>query len=958
MERGMGSSEEALGREIHVLGTWLGDVIRETEGEAALALVEVVRLGAKKLRDPETFPRDFGEAGREVLARLQALDLDQMGLLVRAFTVYFHLVNLAEERHRMRVLHERERTEGLRGESLGATLRSLAASGFSAQQVRGLLDHFRVEPVFTAHPTEARRRTLLQKLGNLRSFLEAWEEHPSERVKSDLMEEITSLWLTEESSGRSPTVLDEVRGGLHFFEESLWQAVPRLMRDLAEGLKAAYPGEAFEVGMPLRFGSWIGGDRDGHPLVTAAVTAHTLRLHRETALQLLERDLEGLHHHLSVGAGAGPFPELTADLAAEAEAHPVLAKVVAERFAQAPFRAKLAFCLARLRAARRLNAQWLREHASEVEGARTGGLWRSAPYVEAPFPGDAALAYPDARPLQRDLELLGRALQPVPKPPRDVVAAHGGYGTGCLGAASRLAQGRLQEVLWRVACFGFHLARLDIRQHSGVHAEALDELLRAANLEPNYLGLEETARETLLLQLLEGERRGLLTAPTGASSGAQAELMDTLREARAAFGPEASDTYIVSMTAGPSDLLAPLLFLKETGQFEPHGASTFQVVPLFETIEDLQRASAILGRLWDLPLYRAHLKAHGNRQMIMLGYSDSNKDGGYVAASWALYQAQVQLTELAAARGVEIELFHGRGGAVGRGGGPMARAIRAQPPGSLQGSLRITEQGEAAHARYDHPDLAHRHLEQTLSALLEASLRETHPPAIPDGWTTAMAKMAGESRRVYREEIYGNPAFLDYLWQATPLTEIRRLRLGSRPASRKNSRAIEDLRAIPWVFAWMQNRHGLPGWFGLGSGCAGQSPALLAEMYEHWPFFGSMVDNAQISLGKADRAVASLYAELAPELTRDVFRRIQLEWERTLGSLLVITGGEALLEATPVLRRSIALRNPYVDPLNFLQVALMPRLRALPEGDPAEPALHRLLALTINGIAAGLQNTG
>jgi phosphoenolpyruvate carboxylase len=938
MEAGMGPGEAALGREIHALGAWLGEVIRETEGTAAFTLVETVRQEAKALRTRAAHPGEVGEGAKELLALLAGLGPDRMEILVRAFTVYFHLVNLAEERHRLKVLRQRERADGTRGESLGTTFKGLAAEGFSPQQVRDLLGRFRLEPVFTAHPTEARRRTLLEKLGRIRSLLERREDLADRAFQAEILEEITSLWLTEETSGRTPTVLDELRSGLLLFEESLWEVVPRLLRDLEQGLAEAFPGEAFDLPMPLRFGSWIGGDRDGHPFVTAAVTAHALRLHRETALRLLETDLEGLHHHLSVGLEAGPFPELAGDLEEEAKAHPALAKVLAARFAREPFRAKLSFMLGRLRAARRLNAQWLREHGHEVEGARTGGLWQSAPLVEIPFPEDVALAYPAPQALQRDLDLLGRALA--------------GAGAG------RLAGGRLRDVGWRVTCFGFHLARLDIRQHSGVHAEALSELLQSAGLEPDYLDLDEAARTALLLRLLEEPSRGLLAGASGSASRAQRDLLETLREARACFGPEASDTYIVSMTAGPSDLLAPLLFFREAGLFEPGGASAFQVVPLFETIEDLRKAPEILGGVWDLPVYRAHLLAGGNQQMVMLGYSDSNKDGGYVAATWALHEAQVALAALGRARGIEVNLFHGRGGAIGRGGGPTARAIRAQPAGSLRGSLRLTEQGEAAHARYDHPDLAHRHLEQSLSALLEASLRETRGQDLPAAWRASLTTMADRAFRCYRDTVYGDPAFLDYLWEATPLTEIRRLRLGSRPASRKDSRAIEDLRAIPWVFAWMQCRHGLPGWFGLGSACRDQAPALLAEMYQGWPFFASLVDNAQISLGKADWGVASLYAGLAPEPARAVFPRLQREWERTLACLQAITGARALLEGSPVLRRSIALRNPYVDPLNFLQVALIPRLRALPEGDAGEPALQRLLTLTINGIAAGLQNTG
>ncbi len=935
---------DQLSRDVGALGRLLGEVLLEQEGEAGFALVEELRASTRALRGAEGHPDDFGRAGRQLLERVGRLDDRQATLVLRAFTAYFHLVNMAEERHRLRVLRQRqqEHPQAPRGESIRQALVEAAQAGVPAEAVRRLLADLLVEPVFTAHPTEARRRAVLDKLRRLSDLVARLDDPrlaPDElaELQDRLREEIAALWLTEEVRRRAPTVLDEVRNGLYYFEESLWLVVPRLYRDLEAALAAAYPGEAFVVPGFLRFGSWIGGDRDGNPAVTARITEQTLRLHKETALALHERALAALQHHLSVS-----------DAATE------------------PYRLKLAGMLERLRAARRLNAQRLLASTGpddDVElsrGQDLGGM------------GDEEVAYPHAEALLADLQSIAESLR-----------ARGSH---------RLADGMLGDLIRRVEVFGFHLARLDLRQHSAVHAAAIAEVLRVAGVEADYLGLDEPARAALLAREIEDPRPLVWPADQGPYTPETREVLAVFRTARRLqdeLGPEACNVYIISMTAGASDILAPLLFAKETGLFTPSAArGTLQIVPLFETIDDLRRCGPLMRDLFKLPVYARQLEAWGGEQQVMLGYSDSNKDGGFLTANWELYGAQRALAEVCQAAGVRLLLFHGRGGAIGRGGGPTNRAIQGQPPGTLNGRLRLTEQGEVAFTRYANPAIAHRHLEQTTHALLRATLAEESgaggrgseaesAPAPSDSrlltpespnpaWLETMETLSGAARDAYCALVYDDPQFVRYFHQATPVDQIASLRIGSRPSRRSGGERIEDLRAIPWVFSWTQSRYGLVGWYGLGAAvrayideASPDAQAQLAEMYRRWPFFRSLIDNAQLSLGRADLAIARLYDGLVADaaLRRRVFGAIREEWARTEQAILAITGQRALLERTPVLRRSIRLRNPYVDPLSFLQVALLRRLRALPEG-PDRAAAERLVALSINGIAAGLQNTG
>ena len=912
------SDADALSRDVNTLGRLLGDVLREVEGEAAFALVEEYRAATKALRagDGAETSGDFGPAGAALLERTRGLSNADMRLLVRAFTAFFHLVNLAEERHRLRVLSQRQRSDphAPRSESIGAALAGAANAGISAVSIRTLLARCCVEPVFTAHPTEARRRTVLDKLRRLSQLVAQLDDQrlaPDETGQLHVLirEEIAALWLTEEVRRRAPTVLDEVRNGLYYFEETLWDVVPELQRDVDLAVRRLDPSQSFTEQSPFAFGSWIGGDRDGNPNVTAEVTSAALHLQRDTAVALYRVALEALQQHLSVAAGGAAPPAVAKRLAAHVAALGDVASAIEARYPTEPYRRLIGCMLARLE------------------------------------PGPAQ--YSRADELLADLTAIETAL----------LERH----------ADDLARGRVRDLVVRARVFGFHLARLDLRQHSDVHAAAAAEVLRAAGVCDDYLSLDEDARVTLLAREIEDPRplvsRHANYSPETAECIA---VFDAAARAERELGRGACDVYIISMTAGVSDILVPLLFAKEAGLFDPRAPrSTLQIVPLFETIDDLHRCAGLMEALFVLPVYQRQLEAWDRSQQIMLGYSDSNKDGGFVTANWELYRAQRALARVCNAAGVELLLFHGRGGAIGRGGGPTNRAILGQPPGTLDGRLRLTEQGEAAFARYANPRIAHRHLEQTANAVITASLHAAETPEPASDWLDAMEALSVVALQTYRGLVYDEPGFLDYFHESTPIDRIAELRIGSRPAKRKASRRVEDLRAIPWVFSWTQSRHGLPGWFGIGAACeayAQQHPRgawdRLAAMYREWPFFRSLIDNAQMGLGKGDLAVARLYAGLCADesLRARIFGVVEAEWRRTETAIMRITGARALLATSPVLRRSIQLRNPYVDPLSFVQVALLERLRSSPKERAEE--VERLVALSINGVAAGLQNTG
>jgi phosphoenolpyruvate carboxylase len=900
-----------LSATIHLLGETLGETLRTQESVALFETEERIRALAKARR------LDDKAAAERLAAEVAALSDEAARATASAFAVYFDLVNLAEEVHRIEALRERERARHPRpiAESIRDAVAELAAGGTSPARMAGLLQALKVELVLTAHPTEAKRRTVLSKLQRIAEILRglaAPEPLPRERdaLVAALGAEVTTLWLTDRARTARPAVTDEVRTGLYFVDEVFWDALPRIADDLDGALREHDPALAAPPGW-LGLASWIGGDRDGNPAVTAAVTAETLRLHRGLAVERHRRSFQDLARRLSVsGRRCPPPPALEAWLQARRPLPPHVA-YLEQRYAGEPYRLVFALLAADLEAASREDM--------------TARLLEDTPHR-------ARLTEDDILPV---LDLVASALPPA------------------------LAGDRLHTVRRQVQMFGLRAARLDVREDSGRLAAALGAMLAALGAAPDFQRQPDAERTAVLVRLLAGAAppaSALATAADTDERGAETwRLFRLLARAGRLYGRASLGPFIVSMTRGAADVLAVLVLARWAG-----GPPALAVVPLFETLGDLDAAPGIMAELLALDPYRAHLQAGGNEQMVMIGYSDSNKDCGYLAANWALYRAQEAIARVCDAHGVTLTLFHGRGGSVARGGGPAGRAIRAQPPATVRGRFRVTEQGETIASRYADRDLAHRHLEQIVSAVLLAS---AGPAAdVPPAWRTTLDAMAGAARDAYRALVEDTPGFLDYWRAATPIEEISRLRLGSRPAARGlGTLTRRDVRAIPWVFSWMQSRFNLPGWYGLGSGLRAAEPARLREMYTGWPFLRALLDNAEMSLLKADLGIAALYSGLVPDrgLAARVFGLIEAEYARTCEEVLAATGHAALMDGDPVIQRSVQLRNPYVDPLNYLQVEMLRRLRAL--DDPEGPAAERcrdVIVLTINGIAAGLRNTG
>jgi phosphoenolpyruvate carboxylase len=917
----MSEARDRLSEQIHQLGDLLGETLVEQEGRPLFDLVEEVRGLAKAHRAGDA------ASGERLLARIESLPLAEARGVVKAFSTYFALVNLAEEQERVRVLRRRAHGAFASGrpmeETVTAALLALKEQGLGADEVRSLVAGLLVMPVFTAHPTEAKRRTVLLKLADVAAALDRLDSDvltpgETEAEIEALREVIVSLWETEETRHARPTVLDEVRGGfLYYVERTLFDLVPEVEAHLARALATTWPGEEFAVPHFLRFGSWIGGDRDGNPNVTPAVTEETLREHQTTVLRLYRRSLERMHGHLSVSEERGVEDVLLESLERDARLFPDEARRNRERYRREPYRQKMAFVYRRLQAT--------------LEAAARP--WR-ADYRPRPE------AYAEAGEFAADLRLVQSSLR-----------RHGG---------ARLAEGRLSDLLVQAEVFGAHLATLDLRQHSARHAEALAEILGRYGITADYAAMDEAGRESLLTAELIGNRPLTpayldFSAPTNET----VELFRVVRRAHQRVGPESVQTYIVSMTRGASDLLAVLLLARDAGV-----ADRLDVVPLFETVEDLHGAGATLEALFANPAYRRHLEARGRRQTVMIGYSDSNKEAGYVTAHWELHLAQRAVAALCLQRGVALTLFHGRGGTVGRGGGPANRAVLAQPPESVGGRLRLTEQGETVTTRYANPRLARRHLEQLLHAvILTSGKRPIRSPSRGGAWEQAMKDLSPIAERSYRE-LVSSPVLVEYFRQATPLDELGRLNIGSRPPRREPGTGLGGLRAIPWVFAWTQSRVTLPGWFGLGRAIEAWARGdavrweTLSAMYRDWAFFRTLVNNSQVSLRKADMLIAGVYAGLAEAGVRDaVWPAIRDEHERTVRAVLRLTGQSELLDDAPWLQRSIRVRNPYIDPMNYVQVALLRRLRAEPDAADEE-ALREAVLLSVNGVAAGLRNTG
>jgi len=896
---------------INLLGEMLGEVLRAQESTALFETEERVRALAKSRRAGET------AAAKRLAEVVAALPVETARATASAFAVYFDLVNLAEEGHRIQALRAREQAlhPAPIGESIGEAVELLKIRGFTSGQMAALLDRLWVELVLTAHPTEAKRRTILSKLQRVSEVLRRLHDPrllPRERAAevATLRAEITGLWLTNRARTARPAVTDEVRTGLYFVDAVFWDTVAAVAEDLERALHTHYP----ELVAPRRWltlASWIGGDRDGNPAVTTRVTAETLRLHRGLAVERHRRSLREAARRLSVSGERCPPPP---SLARWLEARRPLPEHVAyleQRYASEPYRLVLSLLAADL------------EAASQED--MTSRLLDETPHR-------ARVTVDETR---KVVAMVAQAIPPV------------------------LADDALHALRIQLESFGLHAARLDIREDSGRLAIALAEILAGLGVDEAFAGKDEATRRRVLLGLLADDSptpSKVAEAAGGETSGETWRLFRLLGRAQGIYGGESLGPFIVSMTRGPADLLSVLLLARWAG-CEP-GLS---IVPLFETLEDLEAAPRVLAELFALPVYRAHLDACGGEQMVMIGYSDSNKDGGYLAANWALYRAQESIARTCEAHGVALTIFHGRGGTVARGGGPASRAIRAQPPGTLRGRFRVTEQGETIASRYADLALAHRHVDQIVSAVLLASASPSGPDT-PGAWHAAMDTMAVAARDAYHGLVERTPGFLDYWRAATPIDEISRLRLGSRPTARRGGALTRSaVRAIPWVFSWMQSRFNLPGWYGLGAALATVEGERLKEMYAGWPFFQAILDNAEMSLLKADMGIAALYSDLVPDraLAAAVFARIEEEYARARVAILGATGHQDLMDGDAVIQRSVQLRNPYVDPLNYLQVEMLRRLRALPDPDGPEAERHReVIVITINGIAGGLRNTG
>jgi phosphoenolpyruvate carboxylase len=899
-----------LSAAIHLLGDMLGEVISELESPELFATEERIRAAAKDRRGGKL------EAVKQLEAEVEALDVQEARAVSAAFATYFDLVNLAEEYQRIQQLRERESMlypEPI-NESVGDAIASLKKEGVTSEQMQALLDQLSIELVLTAHPTEARRRTIVAKIQRVARLLdrisgERLTPRERETTRADIHAEITSLWLTDRHRTTKPAVTDEVRTGLYFVDNVFWDTLPILYDDLQHALASYYP----DVKPPsawLRLGSWMGGDRDGNPNVTHLVTAETLRLHRGLAVEKFRATMHELSRRLSMSEHRfPPSPELSAWIEARRPL-PEHVEYLEQRYPTEPYRLVLS-----------LLANDLAEASRDDMTAR---LLDRTPH--------------QARVTVREL------FEPI-----DLIAS---------SLPASLAQDEIQKACQRLKIFGLQMMRLDLREDSSRLNAALTETLRALNITFDFAETAEEERLTILTRLLTSELPDLaehpgITPPTEQTWA----LFQLIKRVRDVYGPELLGPFVISMCQSAADILSVLLLARWMGCDQG-----LQIVPLFETIEDLRAAPAIFERLLALHVYREHLATCNNAQMIMIGYSDSNKDGGYVMSNWALYQGQENITKVAKKHNIALTIFHGRGGTIARGGGPANRGIRAQPPGSINGRFRLTEQGEVIAVRYSNLELAHRHLEQIAHAVLLASSPAQKAITIPAAWRTAMDRMSETGHKVYRGLVYENPRFIEFWQTATPLDEIKRMHIGSRPAARGKSSEVTKIRAIPWVFSWMQSRFNLPGWFGLGSALASiKDDALLRDMYRGWPVFKIMLDNAEMSLLKADMGIASLYVDLVPDkkLASEMFRIIRSEYDQTRDIVLAISGHASLLDEEPVTQTAVQLRNPYIDPLNYIQVEMLRRLRALSdsEGEEAE-AIREVIGVTINGIAAGLRNTG
>ena len=917
-ELSMLEGDARLREDIRLLGRILGDTVRNQEGADVFDLVERIRTTSIR------FHRNEDRLARtELEGVLDGMSTAETVRIIRAFSYFSHLANIAEDQNNIRNMRASRSTNSTppEGTMAGAIARARDA-GISAPTLRAFFGTALVSPVLTAHPTEVRRKSTIDREMEIAALLDRRERMQLTAEEADaeaeqLRRAVLTLWQTNLLRRTKLTVLDEVANGLSFYDYTFLRELPQLHNALEDRLSEG--DAANEIASFFRMGSWIGGDRDGNPFVTAEVMRGTLKLQSTRILRFYLDETHALGSELSMAAH---LADVSDELRTLAQRSPD----PSPHRSGEPYRLAVSGMYARLAAtALKLN----------IETSRP--------------PVGAAAPYDNAQAFKADLDVLHRSL----------LADHAGV----------IARGRLRLLRRAVDVFGFHMASLDMRQNSAVHERVIAELIDAAIPGTSYLALGEEARITLLSNELKSTRP--LSSHFVRYSDETLGELAVMREAataHAAFGARVIPHCIISMCKSVSDMLEVAVLLKEVGLVDPTGRSAINIVPLFETIEDLQASAGIMNRMLSLHDYRKFVDSRGGVQEVMLGYSDSNKDGGFVTSGWELYKAEIGLVDVFTRHHVRLRLFHGRGGSVGRGGGPSYDAILAQPGGAVDGQIRITEQGEIISSKYSNAEVGRNNLEILAAATLEASLLQPKHSAPRTDYLDAMEELSALAFKAYRGLVYETDGFEEYFWASTVITEISTLNIGSRPASRKKTRAIEDLRAIPWVFSWAQCRLMLPGWYGFGSAIEqwvaahpDKGMAFLQGMYREWPFFRTLLSNMDMVLSKSSIAIASRYADLVPdeELRQRIFLRIKREWHSAIEAALDIMGHERLLQGNPLLERSIRNRFPYLDPLNHVQVELLKKHRAeLPDGETADEQILRGIQLTINGISAGLRNSG
>ncbi|HFC53735.1 MAG TPA: phosphoenolpyruvate carboxylase, partial [Gammaproteobacteria bacterium] len=895
-------SDKALRSRVKLLGTLLGNVLRARAGEHVFSAVEVLRKGYIALRKKED-PRKR----KRLLQVIRNLDADTLSNVVRAFSIYFSLANIAEEAYQHRQRRRRIHKGGtLWDGSFDAVLREFESAGITARQLREMLGQLRYMPVFTSHPTESKRRIVMEQLRNI--FLTS-ERLDYQRLSRDERQEILDtletqiqiLWSTDEVRVLKPQVRDEIKNGLYYFHKSLFTAVPQTYRNLEKVIKRIYgksccDAEPLCVPSFLTFGSWIGGDRDGNPFVKPDTTRLAVRMQHQQVLREYLRRVSDLNLRLTHSSRlCQPSQSFLDSLARDEERFPAVFQRRPNRYKYEPYRRKL----------------YIMRHRLKDNLKRVDGLIYTGEALPHHY------AYTDEREFLDDLRVI-----------RDSLYSHGD---------GRCADADLKDLVRLVETFGFFLMRLDIRQESTRHSEALTEILACQKSPVDYAALDEEQRLALLAELL-GEP-GRVAVDRERLSEQTRETLDVfgvMREMRQEISPKAFGTYVISMTHHASHILEVMLLAALNGLAGRRGNAWFcdiQISPLFETIDDLERIEPVMEQLLEIPVYRTLLRESGNLQEVMLGYSDSCKDGGIVSSSWQLYNAQKRVTDLLRDKGIAYRLFHGRGGTIGRGGGPTHEAILSQPPGTVHGQIKFTEQGEVLSYKYSNLETAVYELTMGVSALLKSSRSMIQPwQPYRDEYLQIMDRLSTYGERSYRQLTDHTPGFLDYFYEATPLNEIGLLNIGSRPSHRKKGeRSKASVRAIAWVFSWAQSRHTLPAWFGIGAALEswrdGQPERLakLRQMYQEWPYFRALISNAQMALFKSDMDIARRYATLCQdqESASRIYQAIRDEYQRTVQQVLEISGNGSLLEDNPPLRLSLLRREPYLDPLNYIQITLL-----------------------------------